>query len=267
VLVLLLFCSQPSVECQPWTELDKGLCLGQFVSPQKYRRSDYPITILKISPAFYSLKLLSASEHDRNPRTGKEWCKEFSLSAAINASMYQNEDPLKSTGYMKNFDHINNAQFNPVFGAFMVFNPIDTSYPRVQFVDRRLQDNWKELIGKYHTAIQNYRIISEGKKRGWPQEGRLHSTAAIGMDKGHNILFVYSRSPFSTHDFIHILLSLPISIQNAMYLEGGPEATLYINLDEIEPARERGGGIGSTVYDEATPTLKIPNVIGIVRRN
>jgi hypothetical protein len=267
VSVVLLFFSQPSIASQPWIELDRGLYLGQFASPQKYRKSDYPISILKISPATYSLKLLSASEHNRNPRTGKEWCEEFGLLAAINASMYQNENPLKSTGYMKNFDHINNAQINPVFGAFMVFNPIDTSYPGVQFVDRRLQNNWKDLIEKYHTAIQNYRIISEGKRRGWPQQGKLHSTAAVGMDKDQNILFIHSRSPFSTHDFIHILLSLPIFIKNAMYLEGGLEATLYINLDEIGSARERIDRIESTEYNDDPSTLKIPNVIGIIRRN
>lgn len=264
---VILFWSQSRVECQPWTKLDRGLNLGQFVSPQKYFKSDAPITILKIDPAFYSLKLLSASEHGRNPRTIKEWCNDFRLLAAINASMYQNEDPLKSTGYMKNYDHINNAHFNPIFGAFIVFNPIDASYPGVQIVDRRLQNNWKGVIEKYDTVIQNYRMISEGKRRGWPQQQRLYSNAAIGMDKGHNVLFIYSRAPFSTHDFIHILLSLPINIQNAVYLEGGPEATLHINLDEIDRTAEKAAGTGFTEYDDNNSALKIPNVIGIVRQN
>ena len=267
VLVLFVLCSQSRGESEPWTELDRGLYLGQFVSPRHYHQSDDSISILKISSAFYSLKLLSASEHNGNSRTAKEWCKQFRLLAAINASMYQNEDPLKSTGYMRNFDHTNNAHFNPVFGAFMVFNPIHSSDPPVRFVDRHLQDNWKEMIDTYHTAIQNYRMISDGKKRGWPQQARLHSTAAIGMDTHRNILFVYCRSLFSTHDFIHDLLSLPIFIQNAMYLEGGPEATLYINLDETEPAGKRPETIEFTKYDNHTSMLKIPNVIGIVRRN
>jgi hypothetical protein len=265
--VLLVLLSQARVASQPWIELDRGLFLGQFVSPQNYQKSDEPISILKVSPAFYALKLLSASEHGRNPRTAKKWCQQFRLLAAINASMYQNEYPLKSTGYMRNFDHTNNAHFNPVFGAFMVFNPTDRSHPLVQFVDRRLQNNWKQVIENYHTVIQNYRIISDGEKRGWPQQGRLHSTAAIGMDKRHNVLFIYSRSLLSTHDFIHVLLSLPIFIQDAMYLEGGPEAALYLNLEEMEPARKRIEGIGFKEYNDSTSALRIPNVIGIVRRN
>ena len=167
---------------------------------------------------------------------------------------------------MKNCSHINNPHSNPSFGAFMVFNPIDPSHPKVRFIDRRLQKNWNAQIEKYHIVVQNYRMISKGKMRGWPQQQKLHSTAAMGMDKENNVLFIFSWSPYSTHDFIHILLSLPIYIDSAMYLEGGPEATLYINPNHLQI---KGKGRYGTVfgeYDGDISTLTIPNVIGIVKR-
>ena len=68
------------------------------------------------------------------------------------------------------------------------------------------------------------------------------------------------------HDFIDMLLELPIDLKNAMYVEGGPEAQLYVE----------GGGrsielVGSfeTGFFEADDNLQawpIPNVIGVVRR-
>ena len=60
----------------------------------------------------------------------------------------------------------------------------------------------------------------------WKQSEKIYSIAAVAMDKDDNVLFIHSRSPFSVHDFNHILLKLPLNIKNAMYVEGGPEATL-----------------------------------------
>jgi hypothetical protein len=246
--------------------LDEGLYLGEFASTLKSRITDFPITILKIDPKFYAFKVLCASEHDGNMRTAKQWCDEFDLLAAINASMYQDTDPLKSTGYMKNYNHLNNPHINPAFGAFMTFNPIDSSLPEARFVDRRLQKDWEAQIEKYNTVIQNYRMISKGKRKGWPQQDKLYSTAAMGMDIDKNILFIHSPSPYSTHDFINILLSLPIDIDSAMYLEGGPEATLYISPKEIQPKSEgRYVSILGENYGDLS-SLTLPNVIGVVKR-
>lgn len=266
LLAVSLVFTDSKAEANLWQMLDEGLYLGEFASTLKSRISNFPITILKINPEFYSFKLLCASEHDGNMRTAKQWCNEFGLLAAINASMYQDTDPLKSTGYMKNYNHINNPHINPAFGAFMAFNPVDSSLPESRFVDRRLQKDWKAQIEKYHTVVQNYRMISKGKRKGWPQQKKVYSTAAVGMDKDNNVLFIHSPSPYSTHDFIHILLSLPIDIDSAMYLEGGPEAILYISPKGIKTMSEgRYGTLFGKNFSDLS-TLTLPNVIGIVKR-
>jgi hypothetical protein len=167
---------------------------------------------------------------------------------------------------MKNYNHQNNPHINPAFGAFMAFNPIDAAQPAVRFIDRRLQKDWKDQIAKYHTVVQNYRMISKGKRKGWPQQKKLYSTAAVGMDKDNNVLFIHSPSPYSTHDFINILLSLPLDIESAMYLEGGPEATLYISPNHLKITNKGRYGTGFEEYDGDISTLTIPNVIGIAKR-
>jgi hypothetical protein len=269
-LFLLMFWVSPDegplAESHVWQELAPGLYLGTFDPRMRSKICNHKIVIFKIDPRFHSLKLLSASEMDRKPRTAKEWCKEFGLHAAINASMYQNMEPLKSTGYMRNEKHLNNSYVNPAFGAFLCFNPVEASVPEVQIVDRRLQKDWKRVIKKYRTVVQNYRMISEGRKTGWPQREEIYGSAAIGMDRDNHVLFILSRSPFSTHDLIHILLSLPIHIVSAMYVEGGPEATLYLKVRDKEMTV-----VGTCEADTLeSGTLKsiqrIPNVIGVVER-
>lgn len=248
-----------------WEKLDNGLYLGEFDPNKKSRICNRKILILKIDPALHSFKLLCASEHGRKRRTLKQWCKEFGLLAGINASMYQSPDFLKSTGYMKNYKHFNNPRINKGFGSFMVFNPIDFFLPSVQIIDQRLQDDWKVLIERHHTIVQNYRMISNGKKIGWPQQGKIYSSAAIGRDIAGNVLFILSRSPYSTHDLIHILLALPINIKNAMYVEGGPEATLC-----LRSATKKKTFLGicedDTREGEKDAGCKLPNIIGVVKR-
>lgn len=255
-----------AAETHSWKKMNEGLFLGGFDPRIKSKICNRKIIILKIDPKFFSFKLLSASEHGRKSRTVKQWSEEFGLLAAINASMYQSRDFLKSTGYMKSYGHFNNSYMNKKFGSLMVFNPVDASLPEVQIIDRRLQKNWKSLIKKYHTIVQNYRMISDGKKRGWPQEKVLHSTAAIGMDRDNNVLFILSPSPFSTHDFIHILLSLPINIKNAMYVEGGPEATLYLKDHDRSMTFLGSCETDITKPYDAESRFKLPNIIGVVKR-
>jgi hypothetical protein len=251
---------------QVWQRLAPGLYLGKFDPKMRSKICNHKLVILKIDTNFHALRLLSASEIDRKPRTAKEWCKEFGLLAAINASMYQNMEPLRSTGYMRNDKHFNNSYINPAFGAFFCFNPMDASLPAVQIVDRRLQEDWNRVIKRYKTVIQNYRMISEGKKMGWSQREEIYGSAAIGMDKDNYVLFVLSRSPFSTHDLIHILLSLPIHIKSAMYVEGGPEATLYMRVHDKEMTFV-GNCETDTAGSEALKSAqRIPNVIGVVKR-
>jgi len=162
--------------------------------------------------------------------------------------------------------NLNNAYINPAFGAFLCFDPVDTSLPPVQIVDRRLQMDWKQVIKGYKTVVQNYRMISDGKKMGWPQREEIYGSAAIGMDKDNHVLFILSRSPFSTHDLIQILLSLPIQIKSAMYVEGGPEATLYMRVHGKEMTFV-GTCETDTAEGEAVKSVqRIPNVIGVMKR-
>ena len=265
-LCLSSFSSDLRAESGDWQRVSDGLYLGQFSWSEKAGLLDHPITILKIDPKMYSLRLLCASEYGGTPRTTKQWCLEFGLLAAINASMYRQQDPLKSTGYMINYLHVNNSHINPAFGAFMVFNPVSSSLPEVQIIDRYVQENWRDTIGRYHSVVQNYRMISNGKKMGWPQQDKIYRTAAIGLDRDGRILFILSRSPYSTHDFIHGLLSLPIGIRDAMYVEGGVEASLYYRISGKETemhARETEKNFTATDHDSA---WAVPNVIGVVKR-
>ena len=248
-----------------WNKVDEGLFVGEFDSPLKSKTKDSKVTIVKINPKFYSFRLLCASEHSGVRTTAKKWCEKHNLIAAINAGMYQ-ADRITNVGFMRNFSHVNNPRLNDSYKAVLAFNTVDPAVPEIQIIDLRCQD-FEKLRLKYHTLIQNIRMISCWQENVWSQQDKIWSMAVFGMDKNGDALFIFTEAPYSGHDFINILLSLPISILNATYLEGGPEASLFFSSNGVEFERV---GIYKTGFEEGpykAVAWPIPNVIGIIKKS
>ena len=264
ILWVLLIFSNALSQNDPWKKVDEGLYWAEFYPSQKPPVKDSKITIVKINPKFYSFKLLCASDLGKTRMTAKDWCLKHNLISAINAGMYQ-EDGLRSVGYMKNFSHVNNPRLSSSYKAVLAFNRTDAAVPEIQIIDLRCQA-FEELKPKYQTFVQSIRMVSCQQENVWAKQDNMWSLAVLGMDKNGNILFIVSEAPHSVHDFINVLLSLPISLYNAMYLEGGAEASLYFSLNGVE--LDKVGNNGSGLNDSLVRGVvrAIPNVLGITKR-
>jgi hypothetical protein len=109
-------------------------------------------------------------------------------------------------------------------------------------------------------------MISCRQENVWSKQDKTWSMAVFGMDKSGNGLFIFTDSPTSGYDLANILLALPISIYNAMYLEGGQEASLYVSAHGVE--FEKIGFPPSLHEKDNLPVARsIPNVIGIVKKS
>lgn len=247
-----------------WKKVDDGLFFAQLDPDGEAPIKDSKITMVKINPTYYSFKLLCASEFEKIRLTTKEWCKRYHLISAINAGMYQ-KDGLTNVGYMKNFSHLNNSRLNSTYKAVLAFNRLEDDVPEVQIIDLKCQD-FEKLKPKYQTFVQNIRMISCHQENVWSKQNKRWSLAVLGVDKVGNVLFIFSEAPYSGYDFNNILLSLPISISNAMYLEGGREASLYFSANGFVLDK---AGIYESSLDEnviRSGAHPIPNVIGIIKK-
>ncbi len=250
--------SAGSPQSDPWRRCDEGLFLAEFYPSKKPLAKGSTITIVRIDPKLYTFKLLCASELGKTRLTAKEWCLKQNLISAINAGMYQ-EDGLKSVGYMKNFSHVNNPRLSSRHKAVLAFNRTDGTVPEIQIVDLQCQA-FEELKPKYQTFVQSIRMVSCLQENVWTKQDQMWSLAVLGMDKNGNVLFIFSEAPSPVYDFINDLLSLPLSLYNAMYLEGGTEASLYLSSNGIE--LDRVGNNNSRL----SVVRAIPNVIGITKK-
>jgi hypothetical protein len=256
--------SDPARPAQAWISLEPGLDLGLFRSPHPAPVGDSMIRVLRIDPDRFEFRLLNASAtKDRRPLTAREWCERYRCIAAINASMFQ-ADSLTSVSLMRTGDHVNNPRLSKD-RTILAFDRVSPEVPAVAMIDRDC-DDLNEWFTKYRTLVQSIRMLSCTGKNVWTQQSNRWSTAAIGIDKNGRVLFIHVRSLFSTHDLVNVLTELPLEVSRAMYVEGGPEAQLYVE------ARGRSvefiGSHEITFHDDdsADRAWPVPNVVAVTRK-
>ncbi|MEM7370806.1 MAG: phosphodiester glycosidase family protein [Bacteroidota bacterium] len=246
-----------------WHELEEGLSWTEADPHLHCNIGDNRISIVKVDPAVFDLTLCSAKELKSEAQPIQKWVENHDLLVAINAGMYQ-QDFLTSVGFMKNYSFVNQGRKNKD-NTILAFNRKTRTVPPAQIIDLTCQ-SWEELKDQYDSFVQSIRMIDCEQKNRWGQQQRYWSTAAIAVDQEGAMLFIHSRTPWSVRDFISILQHLPLNIHNAMYLEGGPEASLYLDHPSKQLARVGSYETGFWESDGNRDFWPIPNVIGIKRK-
>jgi hypothetical protein len=244
----------------PFAALEAGLELALLPGPP-IAQGDGLIAVVRIDPTRFRLELRNASAPgEGRPRSVRDWAFRAGASAAINASLYQ-EDWRTAVGLMRARDHVNHARVGKD-RAVLAFDPLAAGVPPVRIIDRDCED--LEQAGKaYAGLVQSIRMVSCQRVGVWAPSDRRFSSAAVGLDGAGRVLFIHARSPWPVHQLVAALLAAPIDLRQAMYVEGGPEAQLYV----------RGGGtellrVGASDHglELATGDLPVPNVLAAVRR-
>lgn len=250
-----------------WEELEPGLSYSENKGPYISKFSDSKVCILKVDPTFFNFELVLSTESDSILRTIKEWCEIKNLTAAFNAGMYSLKDHISGSGFTQNFNHINNKKVNESFNALAVFNPKDKSLPAFQIVDIINQD-WKSILNNYNSCFQSIRMIdNNGKAIYWKHKPVLRcSMCILATDKSGNVLFIFTRSPYSVNEMINFLLNSELMIRTAMYIEGGPEASLYIKTNDKEIIKFGSYVSNACPNDNNTELRKMPNIIGLRKK-
>ncbi|MBN1464552.1 phosphodiester glycosidase family protein [candidate division KSB1 bacterium] len=268
VKIVILFHILAGISCEKlnfWQRIDDGLFLGEFKINAPLPFNEAIMTILKVDPTVHQFHLLTISEHGHEPLTLPEWCERYHLIGAINAGMYQ-EDYKSNVGFMKNYTHMNNSHVNSSHHSLAAFNPVDASdTPFFIFdIDEYAADS---VIHRYHSIVQNLRLIKSPGENRWSESTKRWCEAALGQDKDGNALFIYCRTPMNMIDFIDTLLQLPIDIVAAMHVEGGLPAALHFSYHGVTKSFS---GTAETRFDaegHAVNATRLPNVIGFSRKN
>ena len=175
--------------------------------------------------------------------------------------MFQ-EDLVTSVSLMRDGNHVNNG-YQSGDRAMLVFNPKTEEADPVRILDAQCEDLNAEMA-RYHTIIQSIRMISCEGRNVWRPQIKRWSTAAIATDEQGMVLFIQTEAAFSTHELINELLELPLNIERAMYVEGGPQAQLYVAAGGL--TFEFSGQISPYFLGRSRLSWPLPNVVGVSRK-
>jgi len=247
-----------------WRMLQKGLSYLEIDAPEKSILNDSKLFILKASPLLCTFQVLSSSENKKQNKPANIWAKEFGMNVIVNAGMFNMSNGRTNKGYLKNYTHFNNSRVNGKYNVMMAMNPLKESDTSMVITDMTCR-NWEALRLNYHTLCQGMRMIDGGGTAlTWDKRPGQFCSMVIGAtDTEGNIYFLFTRSPYTHQQVIGYLIRLIPTIRTTVYLEGGPEASLYVQTGDT--VISKFGSYVSKTYpnDNNDHFWKIPNVIGI----
>ena len=204
-----------------------------------------------------------AGAGDGRPRTAAEWCRERHLAIAINMGMFQT-DRRTNTGYARSPKYLNNRHWAAKYKSALAFGPLKSTAPALVMAD--LDDpSAKARLADYGTVVQNLRLIQGGHSV-WAKQERRWSEAAVAVDHQGRLLFIFSRYPYTMKELTDILLALPLAIDSAMHMDGGPPASLSIHAGGVDLDLNGSFETGALESDAVPIQSPIPNVLGVRRR-
>jgi len=255
------------IDVIPWKALSDGLFYAELDAPEKSVVNDSKLTILKIDKQKFEFEFLTASEHGRRLRTAPDWAKEFHQEIIINAGMYSYNKTHSNKGYMKNYNHFNNPEKSGYYNAMLAMHPKDKKKAPFDIIDITCED-WEKVQNEYHSFCQGMRMIScEGEGMAFAKRpDQSCSMVLTATDEAKNLYIVFTRSPYTHRTMISYLQGLPLNIRTTVYLEGGPEASLYINTGDTVIAKY-GSYVSNTCNNDNNDHFwAIPNVIALKRK-
>lgn len=249
-----------------WQNLEQGLDYSSWNTPVKSSHADSRIDVLRINPAHFSFELECMDQKKSNNKKIDQIAKENNLIACVNAGMFKLEGNFQTcTGYMKNGAYTNNATLNTSYKNVFAFNSKDASKKSATLVDITCED-WGVAKTNYTSFSQGIRMVNCEGKATWQASEKKWSMVLLGEDTGGNILFIFCRSPYKVLEFTNMLLQSELKIKRLMYLEGGPEASFYINHPNASIRKMGSFETGFNENDNNAVYWEIPNVIGIKRK-
>jgi len=273
ILFLFILISLNSIAQTPWiseilwTNLMDGLQYAELDAPEKSVVNDSKLTILKVDVQKFDFDFLTASEHGNQARTAPEWAQEFDRNIIINAGMYKYNKTQSNKGYMKNYNHLNNPVRNNYYNALLAMHPKDPQKPAFEIIDT-YQKDWEKIKTQYHSVCQGMRMIND-KGEGMAFTKRPDQSCSMilaATDTEQNLYFIFTRSPYTHLNMIKFLQGLPLNIRTTVYLEGGPETSLYLNTGDTVIAKY-GSYVSNTCdNDDNDHFRKMPNVIALKRK-
>jgi hypothetical protein len=251
------------VDYTNWTSLTKGMEYREMTAPIKSSIGDSKISILRMDRGLFDFDIFSATKFDSIPRDLHNWADTFDLNVVFNAGMYNLSKPLKSRAYLKTGGHINNGTVIENFNLMLAMSPTVKKRDNVEILDLTCE-NFNEMNHEFNSYAQGLRMIDcNGGPMYWKKKIQSCSMLIAAEGEDGKFYLIFCRSPYTHNQMIQFMVDMPYGLRNAIYLEGGPETSLLIDVNGH--CIEKVGSWVSTTWerDDNNHFWRLPNVVGV----
>lgn len=251
------------VDYTNWTSLTKGMEYREMTAPLKSSIGDSKISILRMDRGLFDFNIFSATKFDSIPRDLHNWADTFDLNVVFNAGMYNLSKPLKSRAYLKTGGHINNGTVIENFNLMLAMGPTVKKRDNVEILDLTCE-NFNEMNHEFNSYAQGLRMIDcNGGPMFWKKKIQSCSMLIAAEGEDGKFYLIFCRSPYTHNQMIQFMVDMPYGLRNAIYLEGGPETSLLIDVNGH--CIEKVGSWVSTTWerDDNNHFWRLPNVVGV----
>jgi len=201
--------------------------------------------------ATYHLRAFS----DPGKRTAPAWRDSEKLAGVINAGMFHDDGApvglLVAGGRARGID-------NPKFGGFIAWDPVAPGDPPVTMAGAQCAGfDLAALRRRYRSLLQSYRLLDcDGHALPWGDPKR-YSAAGIGVDRAGRVVLLHARAAVTMAELSRALAAHDLA--GAIFLEGGPEASLIAGELELVGSYETG----FVENDDNRAFWALPNILGL----
>jgi hypothetical protein len=257
---------KPTPDYSDWVELTKGMEYREINAPKKSFIGDSKISILRMDPQQFHFDLFTATQYDSLPRDLHTWADTFDLLVAFNAGMYNLARPLQSRAYLKSGAHLNNGKLLENFNLMLALGPKPNSQrSNIEVLDLTCA-NWEQEQQNFSGFAQGLRMIDcNGNPMNWQKKVQSCSMLVAAEDQKGWFYLIFTRSPYTHNQMIGFMTEMPYGLHDAIYLEGGPETSLLIDVNGH--CIEKVGSWVSTTWErnDNNHFWRLPNIVGVHR--
>jgi hypothetical protein len=169
---------------------------------------------------------------------------------------------------LKGEKHTNRADIHPNYKTMIAFNPKDSLENPFTVCDLDC-DSFASVKNKYNCLAQGLRMLDcNSEPIGWNKRKQYCSQLITTIDDLGNVYLIFVRSPYLHNEMIAYMREMKLNLYNAIYMEGGPQTSLYVDIQKDGKElfhMEKIGSYVSETYpnDKNDHFWKLPNVIGM----
>jgi hypothetical protein len=221
------------------------------------------VDVVRAEVARYRVRLLTATR-DGLARTAPQWRETFDLAAVINAGMFHDSGAPVA---LLVEDGVAIGSDNPKMGGVLAFDPRSPSDPAVVITGRDCAGfDLEALRARYRSLLEAPRLLGcDGAALHWG-DPKQYSAAAVGVDRAGRLVLLHARAAVTMTELARTLASPDLDLAGALFLEGGPEASLLAHGPHGDVARVGSYETGFLEADTNQDFWKLPNVLALTPR-